>query len=52
MHKIINIIYGLLLVVYTLYSFFMKDESDLKIIILLTVLLIVSVSLEKSKIKN
>lgn len=49
LHKIINVVYGLLLSAYSIYSFFAKDEKDLKIIIILTVLLIVSVTLEKNK---
>ncbi|MGG2017955.1 hypothetical protein [Bacillus sp. S10(2024)] len=49
MHRIINLIFGVILVIYTLYSFFVKDESDLKIIIFLTVLLILSVNIEKGK---
>lgn len=51
-HKIINFIYGILLVIYTLYSFFVKDESDLKFIMILTLLLIVSVVLEKRNVKK
>ncbi|MGH0599829.1 hypothetical protein [Bacillus mycoides] len=49
MHKIINVVYGLLLAAYSIYSLFAKDEKDLKFIIILTVLLIVSVTLEKNK---
>ncbi|PEB52068.1 hypothetical protein CON65_17975 [Bacillus pseudomycoides] len=43
---------GVLLVIYILYSFFLKDESDLKVITILTVLLITSVILDKRNIKK
>ncbi|EOQ15713.1 hypothetical protein KQ3_05164 [Bacillus cereus B5-2] len=52
MHKISNLIGGVLLVIYILYSFFLKDESDLNVIIILTVLLIISVILDKKNIKK
>lgn len=52
LHKISNLICGVLLVIYILYSFFLKDESDLNVIIILTVLLIISVILDKRNIKK
>ncbi|MDM5152591.1 hypothetical protein QUF88_00935 [Bacillus sp. DX1.1] len=52
MHKILNLICGILLVIYILYSFFLKDENDLNVIIILTVLLIISVILDKRNIKK
>lgn len=52
LHKISNLICGVLLVIYIFYSFFLKDESDLNVIIILTVLLIISVILDKRNIKK
>ncbi|MGU3372631.1 hypothetical protein [Bacillus mycoides] len=44
LHKII---YGILILIYTLYSFFVSDGSEVKFIMLLTIVLIFSVVLEK-----
>ncbi|ANS46510.1 hypothetical protein ACTJJY_18055 [Bacillus sp. 22475] len=44
MHKII---YGILILIYTLYSFFVSDGSEVRFIMLLTIVLIFSVVLEK-----
>ncbi|OSY04935.1 hypothetical protein BTJ48_04480 [Bacillus mycoides] len=38
--------------IYIFYSFFLKDESDSNVIIILTVLLIISVILDKRNIKK
>ncbi|EJR54241.1 MULTISPECIES: hypothetical protein [Bacillus] len=44
MHKII---YGILILMYTLYSFFVSDGSEVRFIMVLTIVLIFSVVLEK-----
>lgn len=44
LHKII---YGILILIYTLYSFFVSDGSEVRFIMLLTIVLIFSVVLEK-----
>ncbi|MEM5640609.1 hypothetical protein AAHH71_27825 [Bacillus toyonensis] len=44
MHKII---YGILILIYTLYSFFVSDGSEVRFIMVLTIVLIFSVVLEK-----
>ncbi len=40
-------IYGILILIYTLYSFFVSDGSEVRFIMLLTIVLIFSVVLEK-----
>ncbi|MEH7540638.1 hypothetical protein V7249_12085, partial [Bacillus thuringiensis] len=42
-----KIIYGILILIYTLYSFFVSDGSEVRFIMLLTIVLIFSVVLEK-----
>jgi len=42
-----KIIYGILILIYTLYSFFVSDGSEIRIIMVLTIVLIFSVVLEK-----
>ncbi|WP_193648870.1 hypothetical protein [Bacillus cereus] len=49
LHKII---YGILILIYTLYSFFVSDGSEVKFIIVLTIVLIFSVVLEKGNVKK
>ncbi|MBK5358646.1 hypothetical protein JFU03_10475 [Bacillus sp. TH44] len=44
MHKVI---YGILILIYTLYSFFVSDGSEVGFIMVLTIVLIFSVVLEK-----
>ncbi|WP_368908791.1 hypothetical protein [Bacillus wiedmannii] len=44
LHKVI---YGILILIYTLYSFFVSDGSEVRFIMLLTIVLIFSVVLEK-----
>ncbi|MGG5741491.1 hypothetical protein [Bacillus cereus group sp. IBL03679] len=44
MHKIM---YGILILMYTLYSFFVSDGSEVRFIMVLTIVLIFSVILEK-----
>ncbi|MDR4924483.1 MULTISPECIES: hypothetical protein [Bacillus] len=44
LHKII---YGILILIYTLYSFFVSDGSEVRFIMVLTIVLIFSVVLEK-----
>ncbi|MGR3779356.1 hypothetical protein ACT1UG_27765 [Bacillus paramycoides] len=50
MHRIINMIFGILLVIYTFYSIFMKDGSDIQIITLLVIVLVLSVIIDKKKV--
>ncbi|MFE6140069.1 hypothetical protein [Bacillus sp. NPDC057893] len=45
MHKITNFIYGILLLIYTLYSLFVSDGSEVRFIMVLTILLIFSMVL-------
>ncbi|MBE7123437.1 hypothetical protein [Bacillus cereus] len=49
LHKII---YGILILIYTLYSFFVSDGSEVKFIIVSTIVLIFSVVLEKGNVKK
>lgn len=49
-HRIINMIFGILLVIYTFYSIFMKDGSDIQIITLLVIVLVLSVIIDKKKV--
>ncbi|MFF1772872.1 hypothetical protein ACIG6B_08760 [Bacillus mobilis] len=42
-----KIIYGILILIYTLYSFFVSDGSEVRFIMVLTIVLIFSVVLEK-----
>ncbi|MCP1162294.1 MULTISPECIES: hypothetical protein [Bacillus] len=42
-----KIIYGILILMCTLYSFFVSDGSEVRFIMLLTIVLIFSVVLEK-----
>ena len=44
LHKVI---YGILILIYTLYSFFVSDGSEVRFIMVLTIVLIFSVVLEK-----
>ncbi|MCU5601405.1 hypothetical protein, partial [Bacillus wiedmannii] len=44
LHKVI---YGILILIYTLYSFFVSDGSEVGFIMVLTIVLIFSVVLEK-----
>ncbi|MGE7883086.1 hypothetical protein [Bacillus sp. NPDC094077] len=44
-----KIIYGILILIYTLYSFFVSDGSEIRFIMVLTIVLIFSVVLEKRK---
>ncbi|PFD37074.1 hypothetical protein CN285_20605 [Bacillus cereus] len=46
LHKII---YGILILIYTLYSFFVSDGSEVRFIMVLTIVLIFSVVLEKKE---
>ncbi|MED0987916.1 hypothetical protein [Bacillus paramycoides] len=50
MHRIINMIFGILLVIYTFYSVFMKDRNDMQIITLLVIVLVLSVIIDKKKV--
>ncbi|EOP79378.1 hypothetical protein [Bacillus cereus] len=52
MHRIINMIFGILLVIYTIYSIFMKDGNDIQIITLLVVVLVLSVIIDRKKVGN
>ncbi|MGN4931482.1 hypothetical protein [Bacillus cereus group sp. MYBK14-1] len=47
-----KIIYGILILIYTLYSFFVSDGSEVRFIMVLTIVLIFSVVLEKGNVKN
>lgn len=49
-HRIINMIFGILLVIYTFYSVFMKDRNDMQIITLLVIVLVLSVIIDKKKV--
>jgi len=49
-HRIINIIFGILLVIYTIYSIFMKDGNDIQIITLLVIVLVLSVIMDKKQV--
>ncbi|WP_193647986.1 hypothetical protein [Bacillus cereus] len=49
LHKII---YGILILIYTLYSFFVSDGSEVRFIMVLTIVLIFSVVLEKGNVKK
>ncbi len=44
-----EIIYGILILIYTLYSFFVSDGSEVRFIMVLTIVLIFSVVLEKKE---
>nr|EJQ81900.1 hypothetical protein IGC_02139 [Bacillus cereus HuA4-10] len=44
LHKVI---YGILILIYTLYSFFVSDGSEVRFIMVLTIVLIFSAVLEK-----
>ncbi|HDR7601720.1 hypothetical protein [Bacillus mycoides] len=52
MHKIINFIYGILLLIYTLYSLFVGDGSEVRFIMVLAILRIFSMVLEKGNAKK
>lgn len=47
-----KIIYGILILIYTFYSFFVSDGSEVRFIMVLTIVLIFSVVLEKGNVKN
>ncbi|OUA65212.1 MULTISPECIES: hypothetical protein [Bacillus cereus group] len=47
-----KIIYGILILIYTLYSFFVSDGSEVRFIIVLTIVLIFSVVLEQRNVKK
>ncbi|AJH03366.1 hypothetical protein ASE53_30230 [Bacillus sp. Root11] len=47
-----KIIYGILILIYTLYSFFVSDGSEVRFIMVLTIVLIFSVVLEKGNVKK
>ncbi|MRB27731.1 hypothetical protein [Bacillus thuringiensis] len=47
-----KIIYGILILIYTLYSFFLSDGSEVRFIMVLTIVLIFSVVLEKGNVKK
>ncbi|MED3586249.1 hypothetical protein CON17_16175 [Bacillus thuringiensis] len=49
LHKIIH---GILILIYTLYSFFVSDGSEVRFIMVLTIVLIFSVVLEKGNVKK
>ncbi|WP_218009019.1 hypothetical protein [Bacillus thuringiensis] len=49
LHKII---YGILILIYTLYSFFVSDGSEVRFIMVLTIVLIFSVVLEQRNVKK
>ncbi|WP_377867508.1 hypothetical protein [Bacillus sp. R86525] len=52
MHKIINFIWGIVLLLYTLVSFFVSNGSAVRFILVLTILLIFSVALERGNAKK